>query len=134
MGQRENAPPRRAGAPAVAVRERLPLVPRPKSACGSVKAGSAQFRYHNLGNLRKAQSFQWVDGVAHLARANCKLRDRRKVPAKTTDRPRRTLGPFILPSIDQYLRLIPCLPSFFPETVCAAPAYEIPQDRVHASD
>ena len=65
----------------------------------------------------------------HGSRAHCALGrtlpDRQNIPIKTTDRPRRTLRPFISPSVGWFLRSSPACPSFFPETRCAAPACEI---------
>jgi hypothetical protein len=77
------------------------------------------------GNVRKSQFRQSVMGLAHIARWGRTLPDRQNIPIKTTNRPRRTLPPFISPSVGWFLRSSPACPSFFPEGRCAAPACEI---------
>jgi hypothetical protein len=77
------------------------------------------------GNVRKSQFRQSVAGQAHLAPQGRTLLDRQNIPIKTTDRPSRTLRPFISPSVGWFLRSSLACPSFFPEERCAAPAYEI---------
>src|SRR6185437_1780747 len=50
-------------------------------------------------NVRKSEVRQSVVGPTHLAPQKRTLPDRRKIPTKTTDRPSRTLRPFISPSV-----------------------------------
>lgn len=54
-----------------------------------------------LGNVPKDEPPECVDGEAHIARPSPTLPKRKIRPAKTTNRPRRTLRPFILPSLFQ---------------------------------
>ena len=54
-----------------------------------------------LGNVPKDEPPECVDGEAHIACPSRTLSKRKIRPAKTTNRPRRTLRPFILPSLFQ---------------------------------
>ena len=54
-----------------------------------------------LGNVPKDEPPECVDGEANIARSSPTLPKRKIRPAKTTNRPRRTLRPFILPSLFQ---------------------------------
>ena len=54
-----------------------------------------------LGNVPKDEPPECVDGEAHIARPSPTLPKRKIRPAKTTNRPRRNVWPFILPSLFQ---------------------------------
>jgi hypothetical protein len=56
-----------------------------------------QFGYRRLGNVQKVIIIQYVDGTAHLALQGHTLPDRRKIEAKSIDRPSRNVRPFIWP-------------------------------------
>src|SRR6185437_3683934 len=84
-------------------------------------------------NVRKSEVRQSVVGPTHLAPQKRTLPDRRKIPTKTTDRPSRTLRPFISPSVGWFLRSSLACPSFFPEGRYAAPSYEIAPESSDAA-
>jgi hypothetical protein len=81
------------------------------------------------GNVRKSQLQQRVEGGTHIAGRRGTLPDRQNNQAKTTDRPRRTLRPFIWPSVGWFLRTSPERPSFFPAIRCPAPACDFAQEQ-----
>jgi hypothetical protein len=79
-------------------------------------------------NVQKRQLQQGVEGRAHIAGGRRTLPDQRKTPAKTTNRPSRTLRPFIWPSVGWCLSFSSVRTSFFSEARWAAPAYEFARE------
>jgi hypothetical protein len=62
-----------------------------------------QLRCRQLRNVQKVIIAQCVDGTAHIAPQGHTLLGRRKIQAKTIDRPSRNVRPFIWPSTIQPL-------------------------------
>jgi hypothetical protein len=54
--------------------------------------------YRRLRNVQKVVVTQYVDGTAHIAPQGRTLPDRRKIEAKSIDRPNRNVRSFIWPS------------------------------------
>jgi hypothetical protein len=57
-----------------------------------------QLGYRRLRNVQKVVIKQYVDGTAHIVPQGRTLPDRRKIEAKSIDRPSRNVRPFIWPS------------------------------------
>jgi len=56
-----------------------------------------QLAYRRLRNVQKVVIVQYVDSAAHIALQGHTLPDRRKIEAKSIDRPSRNVRPFIWP-------------------------------------